>query len=91
MKTRLSLLLKFSVQLAGISSVVEILASSFKDDYLAKVHDLQHLQESILKTKQVWLLEPSLVVCCLPVLYCYYLYIHSHFFVLVLMNKTLFS
>ncbi|KAI9175139.1 hypothetical protein LWI28_027941 [Acer negundo] len=52
MKTRLSLLLKFSVQLAGISGVVEILASSFKDDLLAQVHDLQHLQESILKTKQ---------------------------------------
>ncbi|KAL5750875.1 hypothetical protein ACOSP7_025478 [Xanthoceras sorbifolium] len=52
MKTRLSLLLKFSVQLAGISGVVESLASSFKDDLLAQVHDLQHLQESILQTKQ---------------------------------------
>lgn len=53
MKTRLSLLLKFQVQLAGISSVIEVLASSFKDDLSAQIHDLQHLQESILKTKQV--------------------------------------
>ncbi|KAJ4712700.1 E3 ubiquitin-protein ligase HOS1-like protein [Melia azedarach] len=52
MKTRLSLLLKFQVQLAGISSVIEVLASSFKDDLSAQIHDLQHLQESILKTKQ---------------------------------------
>ncbi|XP_031247888.1 E3 ubiquitin-protein ligase HOS1 isoform X1 [Pistacia vera] len=52
MKTRLSTLLKFSVQLAGISSVIEVLSSSFKDDLSAQVHDLHQLQESILKTKQ---------------------------------------
>lgn len=53
MKTRLNILLKFSVQLAGISSVIEVLSSSFKDDLSAQVHDLHQLQESILKTKQV--------------------------------------
>ncbi|KAL9433853.1 hypothetical protein AB3S75_028650 [Citrus x aurantiifolia] len=52
MKTRLSLLLKFQMKLRDISSVIEVLASSFKDDLSAQVHDLHHFQESILKTKQ---------------------------------------
>lgn len=52
MKTKLSLLLKFSAQLAGISSVLEVLESSFKGTLSAQLHDLHHLQESILKTKQ---------------------------------------
>lgn len=51
-KTRLSLLLKFQMKLRDISSVIEVLASSFKDDLSAQVHDLHHFQESILKTKQ---------------------------------------
>ncbi|KAH9721146.1 E3 ubiquitin-protein ligase HOS1 [Citrus sinensis] len=53
MKTRLSLLLKFQMKLRDISSVIEVLASSFKDDLSAQVHDLHHFQESILKTKQL--------------------------------------
>lgn len=57
MQARLGLLLKFSGQLAGISSVVEVLESSFKDDVSAQIHDLHHLQESTLKTKQVLLLK----------------------------------
>ncbi|KAH9721145.1 E3 ubiquitin-protein ligase HOS1 [Citrus sinensis] len=39
MKTRLSLLLKFQMKLRDISSVIEVLASSFKDDLSA-----QHLE-----------------------------------------------
>lgn len=54
MKTRLSLLLKFQMKLGDISSVIEVLASSFKDDLSAQVHDLHCFQESILKTKQVY-------------------------------------
>ncbi|KAA8522197.1 hypothetical protein F0562_012870 [Nyssa sinensis] len=52
MKARLNTLLKFSVKLAGISNVLEILESSFKDTLSARFHDLHQLQESILKTKQ---------------------------------------
>ncbi|RVW50582.1 E3 ubiquitin-protein ligase HOS1 [Vitis vinifera] len=52
MKTRLSLLLKFSVQLAGVASVLEVLESSFKGTISSQLHDLHQLQESILKTKQ---------------------------------------
>lgn len=52
MKTKLSLLLKFQMKLRDIYSVIEVLASSFKDDLSAQVHDLHHFQESILKTKQ---------------------------------------
>jgi E3 ubiquitin-protein ligase HOS1 len=57
MKTRLSLLLKLSVHLAGISNVLEVLESSFKDSLSARLHDLRLLQESISKAKQVWLLK----------------------------------
>jgi len=53
MKTSLTLLLKLSIQLAGICNVLEVLESSFKDTLSAQLHDLHHLQESILKTKQV--------------------------------------
>uniref|UniRef100_A0A5B6Z808 Putative E3 ubiquitin-protein ligase HOS1-like n=1 Tax=Davidia involucrata TaxID=16924 RepID=A0A5B6Z808_DAVIN len=52
MKTRLNSLLKFSVKLAGISNVLEVLESSFKVTLSAQFHDLHQLQESILKTKQ---------------------------------------
>ncbi|GLT35098.1 hypothetical protein SLA2020_095780 [Shorea laevis] len=52
MKSRLSSLLKFSAQLAGISNVLDVLESSFKDSLSAQLHDLHHLHESILKTKQ---------------------------------------
>ncbi|XVE65130.1 hypothetical protein DITRI_Ditri07aG0156600 [Diplodiscus trichospermus] len=52
MKNRSGLLLKFSVHLAGLSSVLEVLESSFNGRLLARLHDLHNLQESILKTKQ---------------------------------------
>ncbi|GKV10832.1 hypothetical protein SLEP1_g22143 [Rubroshorea leprosula] len=51
-KNRLSSLLKFSAQLAGISNVLDVLESSFKDSLSAQLHDLHRLHESILKTKQ---------------------------------------
>lgn len=53
MKSKLSLLLKCSVQLAGICNVLEVLESSFKGTLSAQLHDLHHLQENISKTKQV--------------------------------------
>ncbi|KAL7241521.1 hypothetical protein ACSBR1_014169 [Camellia fascicularis] len=52
MKMSLSSLLKFSVKLSGISNLLEVLDSSFKGTLSAQLHDLYHLQESILKTKQ---------------------------------------
>ncbi|XP_022736741.1 E3 ubiquitin-protein ligase HOS1-like isoform X2 [Durio zibethinus] len=52
MKNRLALLLKFSIHLASLSCVLEVLESSFKGRFSAQLHDLHHLQESILKTKQ---------------------------------------
>lgn len=52
MQERLSLLLKFSLYLKGISNVLDILESSFKGTLSAQLHDLRHLQDSILKTKQ---------------------------------------
>ncbi|KAK8658217.1 hypothetical protein V6N13_036428 [Hibiscus sabdariffa] len=51
MKNRLGSLLKFSVHLASLSNVLEVLDSSFKG-LSAQLHDLHNLQESILKTKQ---------------------------------------
>lgn len=53
MKNRLSTLLKYSAQLAGISNVLEVLESSFMGSLVAKLHDLHLLQESMLKMKQV--------------------------------------
>lgn len=47
------MLLKYSVQLAGLSNVLEVLESSFKGSLSARFHDLHCLQESISKTKQV--------------------------------------
>ncbi|XVF52574.1 hypothetical protein PTKIN_Ptkin05aG0029200 [Pterospermum kingtungense] len=52
MTNRLGSLLKFSVHLAGLSSVLEVLDSSLKGRLQSQLHDLHHLQESILKTKQ---------------------------------------
>ncbi|KAK6930534.1 ELYS-like domain [Dillenia turbinata] len=52
MNSKLSSLLKFSVQLAGVSNVLEVLESSFKGTLSAQLNDLHHLQESVLKTKQ---------------------------------------
>jgi len=59
LKERLSLLLKFSLYLKGISNVLDILESSFKGTLSAQLHDLQNLQESIMKTKQVWFCKNS--------------------------------
>lgn len=53
MKNWLGLLLKFSARLTSLSNVLEVLESSFKGRFSAQLHDLHHLQESILKTKQV--------------------------------------
>ncbi|PHT30214.1 hypothetical protein CQW23_30199 [Capsicum baccatum] len=52
LKENLSLFLKFSVKLGDISNVIDVLESSFKGSLSAKLHDLHHLQECILKTKQ---------------------------------------
>lgn len=52
LKESLSLLLKFSVKLAGLVNVLDVLESSFKGSLSAKLHDLHHLQENVLKTKQ---------------------------------------
>jgi hypothetical protein len=71
MKNKLSLLLKCSVQLAGICNVLEVLESSFKGTLSAQLHDLHHLQESILKTKQV-LIEFFFFVKWSIYIYCFY-------------------
>lgn len=52
MKERSSVLLKFIVRLGCVSTVLEELESSFKGSLSAQLHDIHHLQESILKTKQ---------------------------------------
>ncbi|KAI3828907.1 hypothetical protein L1987_03018 [Smallanthus sonchifolius] len=52
MKERSSVLLKFTVRLGCISTVLEELESSFRNSLSAQLHDIHHLQESILKTKQ---------------------------------------
>ncbi|GJX78439.1 E3 ubiquitin protein ligase HOS1 [Tanacetum coccineum] len=52
MKERLSVLLKFKARLSSISVVLEELESSFKGSLSAQLHDINHLQECVLKTKQ---------------------------------------
>ncbi|XP_042055344.1 E3 ubiquitin-protein ligase HOS1-like isoform X2 [Salvia splendens] len=52
MKSHLSSLLKISSKLAGMSNVLEVLESSFRGSISVMLQDLNHLQESILKTKQ---------------------------------------
>ncbi|XP_047951074.1 E3 ubiquitin-protein ligase HOS1 isoform X2 [Salvia hispanica] len=52
MKNHLSSLLKISSKLAGMSNVLEVLESSFRGSISVMLQDLNHLQESILKTKQ---------------------------------------
>ncbi|OVA14389.1 ELYS-like domain [Macleaya cordata] len=51
MKTRLPLLLKFSLQLTGISNVLEVLESSIKGTLYAQ-QDLHHLHEHVSKANQ---------------------------------------
>lgn len=53
MKGKLSSLMKVSPKLAGMSNILEVLESSFRGSTSAMLEDLVHLQESILKTKQV--------------------------------------
>lgn len=57
MRSSMSLLLKFSVLLAGISNVLEVLDSSFRSSHSAQLEDLHNLHEGILKIKQVQFLR----------------------------------
>ncbi|GAB4850812.1 hypothetical protein Ancab_030112 [Ancistrocladus abbreviatus] len=52
MKSKMNSFIKFTVKLAGLSNVLEVLELSFKGTHSAKLDDLHHLQEDILKTKQ---------------------------------------
>ncbi|KAI4311641.1 hypothetical protein MLD38_036520 [Melastoma candidum] len=52
MKCRSSSLLRYLAQLAGLSSVLEVMESSFKGSLSSQMHELQNLHESIMKTKQ---------------------------------------
>ncbi|KAL4565685.1 hypothetical protein LXL04_029788 [Taraxacum kok-saghyz] len=52
MKEKSNTLLKFKSRLTSISTVLEEFESSFKDSLSAQLHDIHHLQESIVKTKQ---------------------------------------
>lgn len=54
MKEKSNTLLKLTSRLTSISTVLEEFESSFKDSLSAQLHDVHHLQESILKTKQVF-------------------------------------
>ncbi|XP_071730819.1 E3 ubiquitin-protein ligase HOS1-like [Rutidosis leptorrhynchoides] len=51
-KDRSNVILKFTVRLSCISTVLEELESSFKNSLSAQLHDIHRIQESILKTKQ---------------------------------------
>lgn len=56
MEEHLTSLLKLSVKLSGLANVIEVLESSIKGSLsanIAKIHDLDHLQDRILRTKQV--------------------------------------
>ncbi|KAJ0975689.1 hypothetical protein J5N97_017654 [Dioscorea zingiberensis] len=62
MKDKLNLLQKFVLQLTGVSSVLEVMDTSFKDTLSAQLHDLHQLLENTLKTKQhlevmVWCIQ----------------------------------
>ncbi|KAK3149415.1 hypothetical protein QOZ80_3AG0217130 [Eleusine coracana subsp. coracana] len=52
MTSKLPQLQKFAVQLAGISSVIEVMISSFTEAVSAHVNDLHQLFENTLKAKQ---------------------------------------
>lgn len=53
MRSRVSLMQKFALYLSGLSNVLEVMTSSFKETFAAQVHDLHHLLENVLKAKQV--------------------------------------
>ncbi|KAL3630054.1 hypothetical protein CASFOL_023038 [Castilleja foliolosa] len=52
MKSKLTALQKISSNLAAMYNVIEVLESSFRSSASAMVQDLNHLQESLSKTKQ---------------------------------------
>ncbi|CAL9147103.1 unnamed protein product [Musa hybrid cultivar] len=52
MRSRVSLMQKFALYLSGLSNVLEVMTSSFKETFAAQVHDLHHLLENVLKAKQ---------------------------------------
>ncbi|KAG0497909.1 hypothetical protein HPP92_002600 [Vanilla planifolia] len=52
MRTKLYSLQKWTSQLIGISDVLDVMVSSFKDNLSAQLSDLQFLLDNMLKTKQ---------------------------------------
>lgn len=62
MESKLSQLQKFAAQLAGISSVLDVMIASFTETVSAHVNDLHQLIENTLKAKQVLFLQPSLLL-----------------------------
>ncbi|WOL18559.1 E3 ubiquitin-protein ligase [Canna indica] len=52
MKSSLCLMQKLALHLGGLSNVLEVMASSFKETFAAQLNDLHHLLENVLKTKQ---------------------------------------
>lgn len=52
MEEYLTSLLKLSAKLSGLANVIEVLESSIKGSLSAKLQDLDHLQDCILRTKQ---------------------------------------
>jgi E3 ubiquitin-protein ligase HOS1 len=59
MEPKLPQLQKFAVHLAGISSVLEVMISSFTEAVSAHVNDLHQLFENTLKAKQVLFLNST--------------------------------
>lgn len=55
MNSKMDALLMISAKLVGLSSVLEVLNMTFKDTQSATLDDLHQLQESIVKTKQVYM------------------------------------
>lgn len=66
MQSELSLLQMFALQLTGISNVLEVMDSSFKDTFSGQLHDLHHLLENTLKAKQV--IFPTLLTAAMSIL-----------------------
>ncbi|XP_073099415.1 E3 ubiquitin-protein ligase HOS1-like [Elaeis guineensis] len=52
MQSELSLLQMLALRLTGISNVLEVMYSSFKETFSGQLHDLHHLLENTLKAKQ---------------------------------------
>lgn len=60
MKCRSNSLLRYLALLAGLSSVLEVMEVSFKGSLSSQMQDLQNLHESIMKTKQVCQVFPTI-------------------------------